>query len=142
MSLRTDLLPVVDGARDLLSPSNLDQRTSALTIRQRTWDGGRAGAGTPTDDDTALPQRYRIDTLSAKEVHGSGGRYRHGDVKVVVTPSHTGGGYTLAQLRPTVATGVEVVYVITGALAGDYELVELKASRPYRYELILRRTKD
>lgn len=140
MSLRTALLPIVETCRALAGSTSLDIRTTQLTIRTRTWSGGRAGVGTPTDNDLVLPQRYKVIQLSAKDVASSGGRYEMEDLKVgPITPAQSGSGYTLAQLLPTGADGVEILYVLTGVTAGEYVLVQSNSTRPFRYELILRR---
>lgn len=146
MTLREELLELVDDVRGLLAPDELDQRTSKLTIITRAWAGGRVRSGAKWDQVVLeLPQRYKVQQLSAKQAEfllGSGGRYSPGDaVRVVVTPAYTGGGYTEAQLKPPVPqSGTEIIYLLDGAVAGEYSLAGLKLDRPYRYELTLLRT--
>ena len=140
MSLRTALLPIVDACRAIAGSTGLDIRTTQLTIRTRTWSGGRAGVGTPTDVDLVLPQRYKVVQLSAKEVASSGGRYQMEDVRVgPITPAQGGVGYTIAQLTPDGDAGVEILYMLSGAVLGEHALVQSQTQRPFRYELILRR---
>ncbi len=138
MSFRTALLPVVEECRAIAG--TLDIRTSQLTIRTRTWSGGRAGSGFSVDADLALPKRYKISHLSAREVASSGGRYEMEDVRVgPITPAQGVTGYTIDQLKPEGAAGVEILYVLTGAVEGEYSLVHVHTERPFRYELVLRR---
>ncbi len=141
MTLRTDLLPVVDELRALAGPSGFDVRTSQLTVRARTWAGGRRGLGPATDSDLVLPQIYKIREVKTQEIASSGGLFEMGDVLVgPITPTDvSGGGFTAAQLAPDGQTGTEIVYVITGDLAGEYSRVELNKSKPFSWFLTLRR---
>lgn len=140
MSLRTSLLPIVEACRTIAGTTGLDIRTAQLTIRTRTWSGGRAGVGTPTDSNLVLPQRYKVVQLSAREIASSGGLYQLEDLRVgPITPAQGGSGYSLAQLVPSGADGVEILYVLSGAVVGEYALVQANTTRPFRYELVLRR---
>lgn len=141
MSLRDDLLPVVDAARKITE--DLGQRTTALTIRTRTWSGGRIGLGASSDSDLVLPARYSIKELSATQVNqivsGSGGAYGPGRyIRLWVTPAFTGGGYTQDQLDPDGSDGVEIIHILSGSgINGNFKLVSITLGRPYRYELVL-----
>lgn len=143
MSLRTALLSIAEAARSISGPTGVDIRTNQLTIRTRTWSGGRVRLGTPTDSDLVLPAHYPIREVNSQELNSSGGRYEIGDIKVAhITPSDGAGvGYTPAQLKPAVtANNVEVIYIINGPSAGEYGIVELNTMRPFSYTLILRRS--
>gem|GEM_PF-6946013 len=62
------------------------------------------------------------------------------DVRVgPITPAGGGVGYTVDQLKPAGADGVEILYVLSGAVAGEYAIVHLHTERPFRYEIVLRR---
>lgn len=131
---------LIDELRDLTGPSEFDIATSQLTIRTRTWTGGRRGApGGYSDSDLVLPQKYKIRQPSSKEIGASGGRYTESTVIARVVPPGDGGtGYTIAQLDPPRSSdGVETIYVISGALAGEYALESINTDRPFRYELVL-----
>lgn len=156
MSLRTGLLGVAEDIRHALR-LGLDQCPNKLQIVRRVWDGGRVGAGTPTENilidfDRYLPIRFML----AHEVAASGGRYSTQDVMVSrITPfDGVSKGYTPTQLQPTVAqNGIELIYRLSGdAFNGDYAILDLRtggrASHPggysgrggtYSYALILRR---
>ncbi len=156
-SLRECLLPMVDELRDLRSPSELDQETTQITIRTRTWSEGRRDKGKPHDVDVVLPQRYKVVEMATREIAGSGGRYSAGDLKVHVTPQYdTGqvgsafetGGFTVAQLAPQPKkNGIEIFYVLCGTLTagvragvnGLYRRIDVMSHRAYRTSLILRR---
>lgn len=142
MSLRADIIPLIDEVLEITGPDELDIRPSRLTIRTRTWSGGRVGDGTTEDSDLELPQKYRIREVTSREIATSGGRFEVGDVRVKVTPSDGAGtGYTTEQLAPTVEKGTEVIYILTGQLNGEYTRVELTSDRAFRRELVLRRTR-
>lgn len=145
MSLRTSLLGVLDTLRGITGPSGLDLRTSQLTIRTRTYTGGRrTSTAVTTDSDVALPQIYKVRQVTTGEIANSGGRYEDGDIMVgPITPSNGAGvGYTEAQLAPKPSgDGVDVLYLLSGAHAGTYDRVELRSTEPFSYYLVLRRTR-
>lgn len=131
MSLRTSLLPVVHAIRAIAGPTALDQRPNSLALIQRVWSGGRKGQGTPTDTTLiTFPGYLPIHQLSEKDVAASGGRYKDSDIavsRIVPYDATSGVGYTGAQLDPTVnSDGTEFIYVVTGPLAGEYSLVEIR----------------
>lgn len=214
MSLRTDLLLLVDDLRSLRGPDEFDVQTTKVTIVERTWAGGRRGAGSMVEEILAdLPQRYRVMSITAREVANSGGRYEMEDQKVgpitpglvwdaadatnttpiVVTTTEDHGlftgdavtdsgfigntgangaftitkidedsfsldgsvgngtylqggsvqvtGFTPDQLKPRGETGTEVVYRLTGANDGDYQLIALHTEKAFSYFMVLRRTR-
>lgn len=143
MSLRKTFLPIRDRLLKLTDPQHFDVRPNKLTIRTRTWAGGRVGAdGGYTDSDLVIPQRYRVEHVSAHEVASSGGRYELGDLKVVgISPKYAGGGFTPAQLLPPGAQGRQIIYRIDGPSAGDYQAVAFHNEEPFSYVLVLRKTR-
>lgn len=142
MSLRTDLLKVVEAARTLSGPAFADIREQ-LTIRTRTWSGVAIGDATPSDVDLVLPAHYPIRYLNSQEISSSAGVYEQGDILVDhITPSDGAGvGYTPSQLRPTVTSDrVELIYVVTGNHSGEYHCIELRTYKPFTFQLVLRRS--
>lgn len=142
MTLRINLLKRVDQIRGIAGVTGVDIRTSQVTVRTTTWSGGRRGLGTATNSDLVLPQRYKVRQLTQKEIASSGARYEEGDIEIgPITPSDgLGHGFTIAQLAPEeTSDGIEIVYVLTGAIIGEYARVNLNSDRPFRYELILTR---
>lgn len=139
------MLRQADLARNLRGsgPGGQDIATSQLKIVQREWTNGRRGDGEVIETVlTTLPQKYRIRSLSSKEVASSGARYEMEDVRVEhVTPAYSGGGFTPEQLRPAGGEGCEIVYVLTGGIAGDYQLIELNTDRPFSITMVLRRVR-
>jgi hypothetical protein len=137
----------------LAGPTRFDLRTSQLVIVTRTWAGGFKDADPPTpgappftDAEAPLLPIYEVRQLTTREVSGSGGRYEFGDVKVgPITPSFvardgTPGGYSESELKPDAPSdAVEILYEIMGAHAGTYALVSLDSTKPFGYELVLRR---
>jgi hypothetical protein len=142
MSFRTAWLAAIDNIRAIAGPTGFDIRVNQLTIRRRTWSGGRISLGSATDVDLVLPARYPIRYLNAQELNSPAGSYEIGDILVDhITPSDgAGAGYTQEQLTPTVTTnGVEIIYVITGTHAGEYTIVDCRTYRPFTSQLVLRR---
>jgi hypothetical protein len=142
VSFRTDLLATVEGVRALRGPAGLDIQTVTVTIVRRTWSGGRRGAGTATVAVlTALPAHTKVREISQKLVASTGGRFELGDLRVgPITPSFTGGGFTPAELAPVGTQGQEIVYVLAGAITGDYTAVDVDTAKAFSYFLTLRRT--
>lgn len=141
MSFRTDLLAGIDAIRAIAGPDGFDIRTNRLTIRKRTWSGGRLSLGTATDVDLVLLGHYPIKYVDAHEVHSSGGVLELGDILVDhITPSDGTIGYTPTHLRPPITSNSqELIYILTGAHVGEYGLVEIRTYRPFTYQLALRR---
>ncbi len=140
MSLRTEILPVFDRLRALTGPKGLDIRVAQLTVRKRVWSGGRRGAGTPMDTDTVLPKIYKLRHVSAHEVSSSGGRFEAETVCVgPITPAYPGGGYSKEVLAPDGYDGIEIIYVISGSVSGDYKLAQIHTEKPFGYFLFLNR---
>lgn len=150
MSLRSSALKTANRLRALASSPAIDIYTTSVTIRTRTWTGGRIGAdGGKVDDDLLLTPRPRVREIAQREITGSGGRYQAGDVRVgPITPAHPnnpGAGYTQEQLAPVLTTqqrGVEIIYVLEGGITGEYMRVDLETDRAFRYTLILRRKRS
>lgn len=151
MSLRDDLLPLVDELRAL--PGELGFRPfTSVVLRTRTWSGEEPGDGTPTDVNLALEtggQVVKVAQLTSREVQASAGRYTQADFKVgPLTPQHTRedtttGGYTPTQLAPsTTARNVERHIILTGPgePGSEWIIVGETFTGSFRYSLIIRRT--
>jgi len=140
VSLRDELLPVVNDARALVE--DLGLRLFSVRVEVREWSGARVGAGVSSVVSTlTLDPRPRVRDVTAREVASSGGTLRTGDRRITaITPTHTGAGYTPAQLRPVISGQQERVYVLTGEDgASEWELVEASFDRPFGHELVVRR---
>lgn len=127
---------VADAARQIAIPI----RTTRITVRRRTWPA-QMGVGSPTLTDFVLPAYVKVVKATNKEVATSGGRITLEDVLAgPITPNYPGGGVTIAQLAPTITDDLtEVVYVLSGAIVGEYTLLAMSTERPFRYMLTLRR---
>ena len=137
------LRAIADRARKIKTPIN----TTNIVVRTRTWTGE---VGTPpfTDSDLVLDPAIDCQKPSVKEVMTSGGYYELDDVKVgPITPPYSvpgrSGGYTTAQIAPATAgplpKNVEIKYILSGALAGEYRLQHLQEEQAFHYTLVLRR---
>lgn len=146
-TLRDQLLPLISQVRQI--PADLGFRPYTVTLRVRTWAGGRVGlpvGSTPDITDTVITPPPKVRQLSQREVDASGGRYQMGDFVVSgIVPSFTDGdaygGFTPAQLQPTPTAAQDVVYLLTGP-EGTVECTQVGSdfSRPTRYSLVLRMT--
>jgi hypothetical protein len=93
-----------------------------------------------------LPVIYRVRQVTTREVTSSGGRYEMGDVRVgPITPEFirddgSTGGFTERQLKPEATDdATEIIYVLSGAHAGEYALVALESTRAFSWFVVLRR---
>lgn len=150
-SLRQVALKTAESLRGLTAPSKWDYRTVKVTVVRRVWSGGEAGAGSIVDTVlTDLPQAIRVAPISERLIAGPAGRYEAGDIKIgPITPAWSvgasSGGYTPAQLDPAATlgtTGTEIVYVLTGTVAGEYRLIDLQTHKAVSYFLTLRRLRS
>lgn len=94
----------------------------------------------------------KVRHVTTREIASSGGRFEEGDVIVgPITPAYTtdsgsSGGYTEAQLRPTVEEqGIEVIYRLASqpgdasGVTGDYQMIEFKRDRSMHFLMVLGR---
>lgn len=141
MSLRERMKAVANRVRSIPARPSFDERPTSVTIRSRTWNGGRRGAeGGYVDVDLVLVPRPKVREVRFAEITASAGRYVAGDVKVgPITPRFVGGGYTEAQLSPSADTGTEVIYVLGGHVSGEYTRVDLSTDRSHAWFLTLRK---
>jgi len=88
-----------------------------------------------------LPKQYKVTNLTSKEIASSGGRFEDGAIRFgPVTPDFGTGGYTPAMLKPTVTTDdTQIIYLLTGQVAGEYALAQLQTTKPFSYVLFLNR---
>jgi hypothetical protein len=147
VALRDDMLPVADALRGLFSEFGVARY--AVKIRRTTWSGGKPGLGAPTHVDTPIVTASGgnplVEQLGVREVAGSGGTYRDGDLRIRgITPRYTApttGGYTPAMLRIQPAGAAEeVLYVLTGDEgAFDCTFVAGAFDDPVEYSVVVRR---
>lgn len=119
-------------------PTGFDLRTTTVTIRTRTWTGGEDGAevgvGSCTDSDVTLTPRPKVKELGDTEVEIG-----------PITPSHSSGGYTVAQLNPDLSAlpGTEVLWVLVGANGTRYyQLTDIITTKSFRYMCRLKAIND
>lgn len=146
-SFRLIFCDVADTLRALTGPAVFDVRPTNVTIRTRTYVGGRRSSQSAyTDSDLVLPDIYKVSPLKFNEVTASGGRYEVGDLKLgPVTPRGVTKGWTEDQLAPkTTSDGVEVIYVLStspdgAGHSGEYSRVQYLREKSFSHYLILRR---
>lgn len=133
MTLRDDLIPVVDGTRTLVS--SLGLRLVVVKTVTRTWSGGAPGRGTATDVEVTLTPAPKVRPPSPHQVETAQGRYEEGD-QLVTKISAT---YTEAQLDGgSIGAAVEFFWTLDGE---PYRLVGLE-ELPFEWRAQLRRMRN
>lgn len=125
MSLRDDVLPTIQDGWSLVQEFGFTRWT--VTVRTRAWSSGEVKLGTPTESDTVLTPNPWVTE------RGDGTLYLEG-----ITPTHTSGGYSHAQLRPPSSAGVEYYYVVSGPNGThSYDLASIDDSDAAEIKLLL-----
>lgn len=120
MSLRDQLLPVVEAIRGI--PVTMGLRLHTVSLVTREWDGDRVGLGNSEDTETVITVangtgNVRVQQVSSRDVVASGGLLTAQDLKVgPFTP-----GYVLPSTidPPADDTPREVFFRVTGPGMGD-----------------------
>lgn len=128
MTLRDDVLPIISAGWGLVEDFGFAPYT--VTVRTRTWSGGTVQLGTATVSDLVLSPNPQVEENgdAILKVYG-------------ITPSHAGGGYTYAQLRPSESAGAEYYYSVSGPNGTHlYSLDSIDTSETFgaEYTLTLR----
>lgn len=109
MSLRDDLVPVVDDVREMID--DLGLRLHTVQTRRITWSGGAPGLGDATVTDVALSPAPKVRNPSPRERVAEPGRFEEGD-RLVEKISAT---YTEADLDGgAIADAEEFYWLIDG----------------------------
>lgn len=127
MSFQDSLRSLANGVRGIATDFGV--RNYSVTIRTETFADSNQ-LGTPTVSDLTLTPRPKVREASmGREL-----------IVGPITPSHSGGGYTVAQLNPveTASTSVRVTYRVTGDNGTkEYVLKDIDTGRGYSYFLTL-----
>ncbi len=111
MSLRSELIGLVDGVRDEVIDEEIGLRLHTVQTRRRTWSGGEVGRGTSTDVTVSLSPKPKVTDPASRFQPAAGGKFEAGD-RYVTKISAT---YTAAQLTGgALAAGVEFAWLIDG----------------------------
>jgi hypothetical protein len=131
VSLRDDLIPVVDDGRQLAA--DLGFRVRSVSTRLRVWSGGAAGRGTAEDTDAEILPPPKVREPPARLVSETGGRFEEGDVIV----SKISATYEESDLTGgALATGSEWFVLIDDR---PYRVVGAPTQKPFGWELLCRR---
>lgn len=125
MTLRDEVLPIIDAARSLIQDFGL--RQTRVFRRNGQWDGGEIHLGNLTNTDTEILPRPKVEDT------GRG-------LKVSkVTPSYGAGGFTPEQLRPSESVGLDHHYLVIkpDGTGRPYFLAECNFTKNFGYELAL-----
>jgi len=131
VSLVEDLRPVVDAGRQLAQ--DLGLRGRSVTVRVRTWSGGRIGSGTASDVDTLLVPAPKVVEPPARLVGDAPGMYESGDLIVTKIARDT---YTESTFTPSKIAGVEVIFLVD---TRQYRIVGAPSDKNFEWALLLRR---
>lgn len=149
MSFRQNVLAALASIRAIPGPTGLDLRVTSVTVRTRTWSGGRRGVGTPTDSDLVITPRPKVRKVTLRESNASGGKWGIDDVIVDgIQPQTPGGvGFTRAQIAPEeTVDGIEIIYVLASedsqGFNGNFRRKYAASDRPFRHTLVLERGLD
>lgn len=112
MTLRDDLVPLLDEVRGDIVDELAGLRRYDVAVVTRTWSGGVVGRGTVTETSLPIVPRPRVRDPSPRARIAEAGRFEEGDRqvdKISVT-------FTRAQLDGLpLAAGVELLWTIDGA---------------------------
>lgn len=133
MTLRDDVLPIVNVGRQIVDDLGFRQFTCEIVTR--TWSTGKIRSGTFTDSAQTISPNPKL-------VERDGGKTL---VIGPLTPRYTigaGGGYTPETLRPADVAGVEVFWRVTGPFSSGYASVravvtDIDTGKPLRYMVTL-----
>lgn len=106
MTLRDDLIPVLDDARSVIDDLGLRRRDIAVVTRTITGTGLSA---TFSDDVLPLDPRPRLRMVSMREASADG-MYQTGDMRITKISA----SYTREQLDPVAAAGSESFWTVDG----------------------------
>lgn len=110
MSLRSDLVGLVDTIRRDIVDGAAGLRLRTIVVRTRTWSGSEPGDGTTSDSDVTLDPVPKVEEPPARLVASSAGRWLDGDLQV----SKISATYTADQLRGTPSAAQEFYWLIDG----------------------------
>ena len=155
MSLVTDLLPILNSAQTLVASTGLDPYTvvSRVEVYDKPLQHGALITGTESVVTITPTPRVQQLTGTLALAYGAGAvlREKTGDAIVTVyridriTPSYSGGGYTLNQLVPTLADATAKRHVILlsgpGLQSGGepFKVIDINASDPTEIVLTVQR---
>lgn len=81
MSLRDDLIPLVDDVRRDVVDAVAGLRIHTVSTRRRVWDGGAPGRGDAVDTDTPLDPVPKVRNATKFQT-GEAGRFEQSDLRV------------------------------------------------------------
>lgn len=128
MTLRDDLLPVFEGARQLIQDFGLRQHR--IWIRAGQWSTNETLLGALTNTDVELLPRPKVRELGPNRLEAS-----------KITPEFATGGWDPLDLLPDAAPGSDFYFVVRNP-RGDlnpYALIDVNATKNFTFTLVLER---
>lgn len=135
MSIRDDLIPILDDIRRDVIDVAVGLRLDDVTVRRRTWSGRSLGQGAPADTDLVLDPRPKVHDPSPRARYAEPGRFEEGD-QLVDKISLT---YTQAQLDGGTLAANEELYWLVNSQAFRVISVE---ERFLSWRVHLRKTRE
>ncbi len=133
MSLRDDLIPLVDSIRTSVVDEIAGLRLHTVTIRYVSWTSGTPGRGDKVDHDHDLEPVPKVEDPSPKMTFGQPGVFEEGD-RIASRISATYDKADLYDASP--ATGTETFWLIDGE---EYKVVGEPQEGYLGWEVQLRR---
>lgn len=131
MSLRTDLIDVVDAGRALAD--DLGFRVRTVKTVKRTWESGTPGRGEYEEEVTTLAPTPRVAEPPARLVSETAGQFEEGDLLLSkVSASYDEDDLTGGEK----SAGVQFFYVVDDR---PYKLVRVPEKKSFEWKLWLRR---
>lgn len=130
MTLRDDLIGVVDGARQLVD--DLGLRRHVVVVVTRRWSGEEPGLGTYTDTELTIDPPPKVSYPTPDVIAESGGMIQDGDRMVRKISAR----YTAAMLTGNpVGSSCEVWWTVDG---DKYSIVGVPEERNFEWRVQLR----
>ena len=130
MTLRADLIPVVDDARAVVA--GLGLRRYTVAVRTRVWSGGKIGSGDPTDTDATITPAPKVERLPVRLIANSGGIYEEGDLLV----SKISASYAESNLVAAPSAGTETLWILNGE---SFRAVTRPETKNFEWKVVVRR---
>ena len=130
MTIRADLIPVVDDARSLVA--DLGLRRYTVAVRTRVWSGDKIGSGTATDTDLTIEPPPKVERLPVRLIANSGGIYEEGDLLV----SKISASYEEADLVAAPTGGTEILWILNGE---SFRAVTRPEVKNFEWKVVVRR---
>lgn len=135
MTLRDDLIPVLDDVRALVDDLGLRQFT--VQTRHRSWSGGELGRGTATDTDTEITPPPKVKLPGPRHQFAEPGVYEAGDLLLSkISATYDEDDLTGGLFSGGLSSTEEFFWLVNG---DTYRVVRKPEQRNFEWRVHLRR---